>query len=150
MEKLIILKKLNRDRFHNLQVKVKCFCGHIFETRQSSIRNGNTKSCGCLVTKNHYFKHGHGIRGHESLTYTSWENMWQRVSNPKATRYKNYGGRGISICERWKDFRNFIKDLGPRLKGTTLDRINVNGNYIPANCRWATDKQQRANTTRSK
>ena len=87
----------------------------------------------------------HGHSAWQSPTYTSWENMRQRCNNPKHPRYKDYGGRGIKVCKRWDDFRKFYADMGPRPKGKTLDRMNVNGNYCAANCRWATDKQQRAN-----
>lgn len=85
----------------------------------------------------------HGLT--HSRTYTSWENMIQRCTNPKATSYKYAGGRGISVCERWRDFRSFLADMGERPEGKTLDRIDNDGNYEPGNCRWATPKEQTAN-----
>jgi hypothetical protein len=77
--------------------------------------------------------------------YRSWEGMRRRCSNPKADNYAYYGARGIYVCERWRTFQNFLTDMGPRPPGKTLDRIDVNGNYEPGNCRWATASEQRAN-----
>ena len=78
-------------------------------------------------------------------TYHSWEAMIQRCENPNNSRYKDWGGRGIKVCERWHDFRNFFADMGVRSFGLMLDRINNDGNYEPGNCRWATQKEQNNN-----
>lgn len=72
--------------------------------------------------------------------------MLLRCKNPISKAYKNYGGRGIKICDRWLKFEHFLADMGPRPEGRTLDRVNVNGNYEPNNCRWATRKEQAMNT----
>lgn len=87
------------------------------------------------------------IYGHDcsKRTYTSWDTMTQRCTNPNNIAYKWYGGRGITICERWRKFANFLIDMGDRPEGTTLDRIDSNGNYEPSNCRWATRDVQHAN-----
>lgn len=88
------------------------------------------------------YKHGHG---YASPTYRSWKLMRNRCERPNDKQYKDYGGRGISVCERWKKFANFLADMGLRPEGMTLDRIDVNGGYAPENCRWSDLKTQRRN-----
>lgn len=92
-------------------------------------------------------KHGHTALkniGKKSREYNSWQNAKARCSNKNLAAYKDYGGRGISMCQHWyNSFAAFLEDMGPRPQGTSLDRFpNVNGNYEPGNCRWATRKQQ--------
>lgn len=90
--------------------------------------------------------HGHTVAGQRSPTYASWASMHDRCLNPKDKGYPYYGGRGITICERWRGetgFKNFLADMGPRPRGKSIDRFpNNDGNYEPGNCRWATAKQQ--------
>ncbi len=90
-------------------------------------------------------RHGHARETGSSPTYTSWENMIARCYNSNSPHYVNYGGRGITVCDRWRDFRNFLADMGERPDGFTLDRVNVDGNYQHSNCRWATRSQQQRN-----
>jgi hypothetical protein len=92
-------------------------------------------------------KHGGAGRGRKTRAYHSWDAMIQRCTNPKTKAFKDYGGRGITICERWQhSFKNFLADMGEPPVGQTLDRFPDNdGNYEPTNCRWATRKQQNNN-----
>jgi hypothetical protein len=80
--------------------------------------------------------------------YNSWYNMKTRCNNPNHDSYPNYGGRGITYCKRWESYKNFLEDMGPRPPGTTIDRIDPDGNYEPGNCRWSTPKEQIFNRRR--
>lgn len=92
------------------------------------------------------YRHGHMVdQIHATPTYQTWKSMKKRCESPRHDSYAHYGARGITVCERWKTFSNFLADMGVRPDGMTLDRIDVNGNYEPSNCRWATPEQQGAN-----
>ena len=129
-----------------------CGCGQEFVCRTNNIRSGNTRSCGCLSdasrksSENKYVKHGHNRPGSVTREYNSYTSMKTRCLNPNSPNYSMYGGRGIAICQRWLDgFENFLADMGERPNGKTLDRIDVDGNYEPGNCRWATLSEQQKN-----
>jgi hypothetical protein len=96
---------------------------------------------------NHNGNPTHGLSGLPWMrsTYRIWTKMRGRCNNKKDQKYKDYGGRGISVCERWESFENFLADMGIRPVGLSIDRIDNDGNYEPSNCRWATPKQQAAN-----
>ncbi len=106
----------------------RCCCGKEFEAQVSNVKHGNIKSCGCN-------KVIHGLTNHR--LYNTWKDMIRRCNNPKRKDYKDYGGRGISVCDRWLDIHNFIEDMYPSyIEGLSLDRSNNDGNYEPNNCRW--------------
>jgi hypothetical protein len=93
--------------------------------------------------------HGHARRKKFSPTYISWVGMIQRCEYPNHIKYSQYGGRGITVCDRWKTFINFLSDMGERPNGKSLDRIDLNQGYCPSNCRWATKSEQMRNTRRA-
>jgi hypothetical protein len=121
-----------------------CECGEKTFVISANLRNGTTNSCGCIRKEMSSKKfRTHGLT--KTPTYRIWSGMKTRCTNKKSTNYELYGGRGIKICERWMRFENFLKDMGDRPIGLTLDRIDVNGDYEPNNCQWATKKEQAAN-----
>ncbi len=118
----------------------KCFCGSEFKAQAKSIKSKHTKSCGCIGTSNK-----HNLTHHR--LYKTWLGMMQRCNNPKQISYKYYGAKGIKVCNKWLDINNFIEDMYPSFQeGLTIDRIDVNGNYEPTNCRWSTKTVQSRNT----
>lgn len=117
-----------------------CECGNLTVVESMKLRKGLTKSCGChRANLRNMLTHG---MANKTRTYKTWKEMRSRCNNPSAHNYKWYGGRGITICNRWDDYANFVADMGERPYGTTIDRINPDGNYEPNNCRWATPKEQ--------
>lgn len=95
-------------------------------------------------------KHGHAPRnGKKSKTYTTWRGMRNRCTNPKAPAYKNYGGRGITVCTEWRFFKNFLRDMGESPKELSLDRVDNSKGYSKENCRWATKTEQAQNTRKN-
>jgi len=121
----------------------KCpFCNNEFEANTNSVKSGKQKSCGCLTKT-------HGLTKHR--LYSIWNSMMARCYNINKNSYINYGGKGIIVCERWHNINNFIEDMFPSFEeGLTLDRIDVEGNYEPDNCRWIDRNTQAQNTRKLK
>lgn len=137
-DKLVVLRKAP-SRNRSAYWLVRCTCGHEFERRTAQFRQLTNKGCQrCAATY-------HGLTG--TSIHNRWNDMRQRCGNPLKPTYKYYGGRGIRVCARWQRFENFYEDMGePPSPKHSLDRIDTNGNYEPANCRWATRHEQMRNT----
>ena len=120
-----------------------CDCGKYRDTTGTNLRTGNTTSCGCRKLEYAHIPRTHGKS--KTKVFAAWNEMLQRCTNPRKKNYTDYGGRGISVCDRWQTFENFLADMGEPLPGASLDRINNNGNYEPSNCRWASRTEQSRN-----
>ena len=131
--------------------RCKCACGKELVATGDSLRAGGRRSCGCNrgeYTKARFTVHRESNSGGLkpcSPTYKSWAEMWARCSNSNHISYHNYGGRGISVCERWESYRNFLEDMGPRPEGSSLDRLDGSLGYCPENCRWSSRLTQNRN-----
>ena len=126
----------------------RCFCGNTFRALSNDVKRGHTKSCGCYkIEKAKERSTTHGLSSHR--LYDTWNNMMYRCNNVSSPIYKDYGGRGIIVCEEWLNVANFIEDMFPSyIEGLELDRINNEGEYSKDNCRWSTKTVQERNTRR--
>jgi hypothetical protein len=145
--RLFVLRRVENRGGHTAWL-CKCACGETTIARTSDLRCGRTLSCGCLRNERNQERTKHGRS--DSPEFQAWHRAKRRCTDPRVSTYRHYGGRGIRMCERWlNDFAAFYEDMGPRPDGHTLDRIDVNGNYEPGNCRWATWTQQTNNMRRN-
>lgn len=150
--RLVVLRYAGKNRSKHCLWECVCDCGSHKTVETSSLNCGHTKSCGCIhreLAERKNLSHGHNRVGRRTPEYRSWVGMIQRCTNPKAENYARYGGRGVTVCERWHDFTNFLADMGPKPSPKhTIDRIDNEKGYEPGNCRWATVTEQNRNQRR--
>jgi len=151
--RLKVIKYVGKNKWRNSKWLCRCICGVNTIVTGSDLKNGRTKSCGCLQKEMLAFRstsHGHLKNKKVTGFYNSWRDMIRRCTNPNNSKYKYYGNRGITICAEWMEFLNFEKDMIKDWKpGLTIERINNDKGYYRDNCRWATPKQQARNTRRN-
>lgn len=147
----LVVVEFDGIRSRHYYWKCKCECGNQSVVDGGKLKSGHTQSCGCLLNERRiesHLKHGQNRKSLTTPEYTAWQSMKQRCNDTASKSYHRYGGRGIKICERWNDFSSFFEDMGsrPSIKHS-IERIEVDGNYEPNNCKWATAKEQSRNKT---
>jgi hypothetical protein len=148
--RLNVIARANTDKWGCEKWFCRCDCGSEKAVRSNALSAGHTMSCGCLqkeINTSRLTKHGM----HTSSVYYVWRGLKSRCLWKNGRSYKNYGGRGITVCDRWRDsFETFLADMPPYPgKGWSIERNNVNGNYEPGNCRWIPREQQSHNTRKT-
>jgi hypothetical protein len=144
----LIAERRNGQRNNHALWICKCDCGKEVVVSSSHLRNGMTRSCGCLRRdRAAKLNLSHGEAADLTTEYRAWGSMLSRCTNPSHRGFKNYGGRGIKVCRNWlESYAAFLADMGRRPTSKhSLDRINNDGDYEPGNCRWATAKEQQNN-----
>jgi hypothetical protein len=150
---LVAIRRVGTNKNNQAIWLCYCDCGFSTETLCAQLRSGMTRSCGCLHEEQRLrfptqvYKHG---EGYDSPEYRCWHLMLLRCRNPKAPNYSYYGGRGITVCERWLDYPAFLADMGRKpTPSHSIERVDNQGNYEPSNCVWATKSQQSRNRRRA-
>ncbi len=146
--RLVAVNNIGKNKNGSYKWVFRCDCGNEKIINTSDIGTGRVNSCGCLkkeLLRKTYTRHGEGSREKgESKEFRIWSGMRARCFAKNNPGYKNYGGRGITICERWREYKNFLQDMGRCPKGLMIERKNNNDNYSPDNCIWASwDTQAR-------
>ncbi|KKN91257.1 hypothetical protein LCGC14_0221250 [marine sediment metagenome] len=146
--RLVVICRDKKNRFGTLCWLCLCDCGKEKIILCGSLKSGKTKSCGCLrkeIISKIMTKHGHTKNRKQSQVYRSWYHIIQRCTNSNTKDYRWYGSRGITVCERWLKFENFLEDMGEAPIGYQIDRLDNNKGYYLENCRWVTPKQNGRN-----
>lgn len=149
-----VLREDGRDRHGQAFWLCRCDCGTERRVTGGRLRRGESKSCGCdkpRVCAEANMKHGDSARGRMTPEYRTWSNMIDRCERPGNSQYRDWGGRGIKVCSRWREsFAAFLEDMGRKpTPKHSIDRINNDGDYEPGNCRWATSAEQSRNRRNS-
>jgi hypothetical protein len=152
---LVAIRIIGKTTDGRLLWECQCDCGTVKSIPGTNLRKGITTSCGCRLRwiqdsiGDRSLRHGAAKRGKTTPEYRTWMHMRGRCGDQHDKEYHNYGGRGISVCERWNSFKIFLADMGPRPVGKySIERLDVNGNYEPANCIWLPMNQQAKNRRR--
>ncbi len=149
--RLFVLERAENNKWGNLRWL--CQCNYLAKKKiivhGSDLKKGHTKSCGCLQKEKlieRSTKHGCTKNKEKTREYISWTNMIQRCTNSNHPRWEDYGGRGITVCEEWMKFANFLEDMGERPNGKSIERVKNSLGYFKENCKWATPREQNRNS----
>ncbi len=153
--RLTVLERAGRNSERKTLWLCRCSCGKEKNVTGKQLRGGQVVSCGCYMRTHAaktFLKHGFGSTKDRVPEYESWSGMIQRCTNPKNAKYPRYGGRGITVCDRWRgSFEFFLSDMGFKpTPAHSIDRKDNDGNYDPDNCRWAIPIEQARNTSRNR